>query len=981
MICKKLCLNNYYKSIAYGVIIYGILGAVVSSLLSVWFQAEIAGAVGIMVSMLVSFMAYNARVSFPKVNVSNIVKYVALHTPDFIFQVLMVFLLRHGFGCSQFLAYVVAAVLGMPIALMAIKMMLRKDDTYYELDFHDDQRTLFEWISEHQPLTNIGVFILMAMFFSVSNWSLLVGENLMKWDIWDGEYFNQVLMTDALANHTIPMWNPLMQYGTPWYSVVGAPIWYPFTFILAYLGYTPITISISYVMHLVIGGFGMFLLVMSDVKTDGKWTVSGLFASIIGGLIYGGCGIFLSNAEHITIIISAAWIPYVFYYTKRFIAYKKLFYGGMAGLCAGLIFMGGYPEMFYNLFLFLFVYVLLFCYRRDKGIIVSVISSVFHYGIVCISTIFASAISLLPFLNNMDLISRGNGIGVVPSSYPLYTLLSGLFPAVTKFLSNIEISMVNYYMSVLTILLIPMLLKSTHKFKGIYSVLAIGAFVLCWGSTFPVHSIFYRFLPMYSALRFPTTNRAFLALFMILLVVPVLQNIMDVSIDIELIRFSRIIFWTCGFGAILFGLIGNLLQDDSVWSPSKCLDISFSAFVSAIIVGEYLLIFSAAYNKKVTKFALVGMLAVVVCVELLTFAYIETPITIARYAPTDYTYNENVQKAIEGEKVVYGNRVKDVNFANHVRSTSGNFNNEEAVFNKKFDEGGYIAFRFSSVDRYKMTYNRIITEQNPVVYFTNDVVTIEDISYEEWVDASDTPPEQIFVDQKLINSEYPVQKLDAAVVRQEDLELVREGDEIMLEGNLCAGDEMTGRVRVYIDALQGDVLPLELVFVADEKNTQAYNGDFRINRTAEESYVDIFFPDIMRNYQKLQIVCSEPDVITKAQVVVTERMTEDSYVDVSYFGFNDIVMTVHAPSEGYLTLLQAKHDGWSAYVDGKEESISLVDQCFMGIHIDSGEHTIIMKFRPKEFMIGVILTGIYVIALFIAGMRMLLSQRRKINMQ
>ena len=79
---------------------------------------------------------------------------------------------------------------------------------------------------------HIGVFIVFLAVSFVMNWSLLIGENLMKCDIWDAEYPSQVLMSEALANHTLPLWNPLMRYGTPNYSVLGTPVWYVITLIL-----------------------------------------------------------------------------------------------------------------------------------------------------------------------------------------------------------------------------------------------------------------------------------------------------------------------------------------------------------------------------------------------------------------------------------------------------------------------------------------------------------------------------------------------------------------------------------------------------------------------------------------------------------------------------------------------------------------------------------------------------------------------------
>lgn len=177
---RKDNVSKLYMGALYWVIIYSILCIALFCLFSFWFNASI---VGIFISMIMSFAIYNAYASFPRVYLSNIVKYIAVHTPDLIFQIFVVFLLYHGFRWNKFLAYALAAVLVMLVAYLMVKKLLRNNDSYYELDFHDDSWTFIEWINEHQILANIGVFVLMAVFFPISNWFLLLVENLIKWDI------------------------------------------------------------------------------------------------------------------------------------------------------------------------------------------------------------------------------------------------------------------------------------------------------------------------------------------------------------------------------------------------------------------------------------------------------------------------------------------------------------------------------------------------------------------------------------------------------------------------------------------------------------------------------------------------------------------------------------------------------------------------------------------------------------------------------
>ena len=60
-----------------------------------------------------------------------------------------------------------------------------------------------------------------------------------------------------------------------------------------------------------------------------------------------------------------------------------------------------------------------------------------------------------------------------------------------------------------------------------------------------------------------------------------------------------------------------------------------------------------------------------------------------------------------------------MNFAGHKRSTSG-LNGQAIVFQKTFDEEGYISFLMNSIEEFKDTYRRSIMETNPVIYFTGD---------------------------------------------------------------------------------------------------------------------------------------------------------------------------------------------------------------------------------------------------------------------
>ena len=71
-------------------------------------------------------------------------------------------------------------------------------------------------------------------------------------------------------------------------------------------------------------------------------------------------------------------------------------------------------------------------------------------------------------------------------------------------------------------------------------------------------------------------------------------------------------------------------------------------------------------------------------------------------------------------------------------------------------------------------------------------------------------------------------------------------------------------------------------------------------------------------------------------------------------------ISVDAPTDGVVTLLQANYNGWNVYVDGKKANIVEVDGCFLGVGVTKGKHTIEFSFCPKDFYFGLIISVVYI---------------------
>ena len=476
--------------------------------------------------------------------------------------------------------------------------------------------------------------------------------------------------------------------------------------------------------------------------------------------------------------------------------------------------------------------------------------------------------------------------------------------------------------------------------------------------------LLYRFVPMYASFRFPTTNRVFLTIFVMLTLVSVLQDIIENGkISEKVLKIILILMTITLFLGSIAGVMTNVAKSGSEIDVTKLQAFAESAIRVTIILSIYFLVFYFIYKKHVCTLWRKGFIIGIVIIEVFTWSFLETPLTIAQYAPGEYSYNQEVRDKIDKEFSKYEHRKLGVNFAGSIRST-GQHNSRKIVYNKTFDEEGYYSFLLSAAEEFRQTYNRSIIEQNPVVYFTNNIVTSNNISYKKWINRCSNDPEQIFVKKGLNEQITSCQKLEPKIVARKDLNLVRTEQGYQIDGELNATEDKTGRVRLYfVNSVENEVF-LEIKFTDSNGEQQSYKGDFTVKEEEGKKYVDIYFPSVEQVYQQLKIT-GEAIQAEKAELVQMERMTSDGTVDVSWFGFNSIQMTVDAPTEGYVTLLQSKHSGWTAYVDGKKADISTVNRCFMGLHVTRGKHTITMKFRPVEWFIGVGFSVLYVIVMVV----------------
>lgn len=143
-------------------------------------------------------------------------------------------------------------------------------------------------------------------------------------------------LSECLQSGVWPLWNPFMDLGLPYHADMQAAVHYfPSWIIAAALPYKMWVYHLEFLLHLALGGLGMFFFIR-HFKI--KWEIALAF-----GLFYALSGHFLSNAQHQSWVVSTAYLPFVWAFVLRFFQRPCLYYALGLAVSNSLMLTGGYP--------------------------------------------------------------------------------------------------------------------------------------------------------------------------------------------------------------------------------------------------------------------------------------------------------------------------------------------------------------------------------------------------------------------------------------------------------------------------------------------------------------------------------------------------------------------------------------------------------------------------------------------------------------
>jgi Bacterial membrane protein YfhO len=126
----------------------------------------------------------------------------------------------------------------------------------------------------------------------------------VQYDGVDVHYSSQRYFSDAIRAGHVPFWTPHLFAGFPFLADLQIGAWYPLNWPFFLAGIGPNSMSGELLLHSLIACTGAYALAMRLIGPNPP-------AAVAAGLFYGLSGYFAAHAQHVGMVQTAAWLPWV----------------------------------------------------------------------------------------------------------------------------------------------------------------------------------------------------------------------------------------------------------------------------------------------------------------------------------------------------------------------------------------------------------------------------------------------------------------------------------------------------------------------------------------------------------------------------------------------------------------------------------------------------------------------------------------------
>ena len=317
-----------------------------------------------------------------------------------------------------------------------------------------------------------------------------------------------------LSNWELPLWNPYIFCGIPFYESFSAPVFYPLRGLPMLIFGPEAAIRFLFPMHMLLAGFFSWLL-LKELGVS-RW------GSLVGSVAYsaGAWANTLFYAGHGSKVICWAWFPLVLWAVLRFTRTRNSRYIGIGGLAIGMQGLSSHPQMI--------LYtagsaLVLMLFQTVKPLGTSILKNA--GGLLAILALggAVAAVQIYPGYLFSKHTSRGNDLSLsaaasysLPPEETLTMVLPGLFGlrhgfpdsavnGIPVYFGRLGLRLSSEFTGVafFILALFGLLTRGGKRTRFTLAALAICGALVSWGGYTPVFGILYKVLPVFRKLRAP----------------------------------------------------------------------------------------------------------------------------------------------------------------------------------------------------------------------------------------------------------------------------------------------------------------------------------------------------------------------------------------------------------------------------------------------------------------------------------------------
>lgn len=166
-------------------------------------------------------------------------------------------------------------------------------------------------------------------------------------------------MSEAIHSNQLPLWNPYISFGLPFYGDMSSSYWSPLTWLIASTtGYNPYTLTIEVLLYLLLSGVGIYYL--------SGWFSKNTYVRLIAAISYMCNGYIVGHLQHLNWLSGAAFLPWCLWALEKLHRERNLKSLILSSLFFYLLISSSHPGIIIGAIYFFAAYVILKLYSDFK---------------------------------------------------------------------------------------------------------------------------------------------------------------------------------------------------------------------------------------------------------------------------------------------------------------------------------------------------------------------------------------------------------------------------------------------------------------------------------------------------------------------------------------------------------------------------------------------------------------------------------------